>query len=61
MLNYFLSQDIVERQTSSDGHQQSRQSDSSLSIEKEFTDTKENIQTQKVCIYIATNFVYIVK
>ena len=61
MLNYFLSQDIVERQISSDGHQQSRQSDLSLSVEKESTDTKEKIETQKVCINITTNFVYIVK
>ena len=44
-----LSQDIVERQKS-DGHQQSRQSDASLSDGKESIERNENIvTTTKVC------------
>ena len=55
-----MSQDIDERQ-SPDGHQQSRQSDGSLSVEKGSSESTENIHIKQVCnikdIFI-TNFVY---
>ena len=48
MLHSFMSQDIVERQ-SSEGHQQSRQSDVSLSVEKNSSESTENIHMKQVC------------
>ena len=48
MLHSFMSQDIVERQ-SSEGHQQSRQSGVSLSVEKNSSESTENIHMKQVC------------